>query len=326
MVDVSRDQRGWISHVTTAHHGQLAADLFIDCTGFRGLLINKTLGEPFESFQDVLPNNRAVALQVPRADVREINPYTTATAMDAGWIWTIPLFRRNGTGYVYSDEFCAPEQAEKTLRDFAAPGRDDLVANHIRMRIGRHRNSWVKNCVAIGLSSAFVEPLESTGIFFIQHGIEQLVKHFPDERWNPQLAASYNERIAHAVDGVKEFLVLHYRSAVRNDTPYWKEAKVRKVPDGLQGRLEVSRAHLLDEETIYPRYHGFEAYSWNAIQLGLGGELPAPRPALAHIDPANAKREFARLKTDSRRITMSLPACYDYLAAITDRAADQQAA
>jgi tryptophan halogenase len=326
VLEVARDQRGWISHVTTRHHGQLAADLFIDCTGFRGLLINKTLGEQFESFQDVLPNNRAVALQVPREDARQMNPYTTATAMGAGWIWTIPLFRRNGTGYVYSDEFCTPEQAEKTLRDFAAPGRDDLAANHIRMRIGRNRNSWVKNCVAIGLSSAFVEPLESTGIFFIQHGIEQLVKHFPDERWDPQLTASYNERIAHAVDGVKEFLVLHYRSAARDDTPYWKAAKVRRIPDGLQGRLAVSRSHLLDEETIYPRYHGFEAYSWNAIQLGLGGQPPTPRPALAHIDPANAKREFARLAAEARQVVRSLPSCYDYLAAITDPAANRHAA
>ena len=326
VVEVARDQRGWISHVTTLRHGQLAADLFIDCTGFRGLLINKTLGEQFESFQDVLPNNRAVALQVPREDAREMSPYTTATAMGAGWIWTIPLFRRNGTGYVYSDEFCTPEQAEKTLRDFAAPGRDDLAANHIRMRIGRNRNSWVKNCVAIGLSSAFVEPLESTGIFFIQHGIEQLVKHFPDERWDPQLTASYNRRIAHAVDGVKEFLVLHYRAAARNDTPYWKAAKVREIPDGLQERLAVSRSHLLDEETIYPRYHGFEAYSWNAIQLGLGSESPVPRPALAHIDPANAKREFTHLAAEARKTVRSLPSCYDYLAAITDPAEDRHAA
>jgi tryptophan halogenase len=144
------------------------------------MLINQTLEEPFEDFYDVLPNNRAVALRVPRDDGRRIAPYTTATAMNAGWIWTIPLYQRDGTGYVYSDAFCSPDEAERTLREFAAPGRDDLEANHIQMRIGRNRRSWVGNCVAIGLSSAFVEPLESTGIFFIQHGIEQLVKHFPD--------------------------------------------------------------------------------------------------------------------------------------------------
>src|SRR6266536_4952903 len=181
VVDIGHSEAGWITHVQTQQHGRIEGDLFIDCTGFRGLLINQALGEPFQSFQDVLPNNRAVALRVPRDGKRlGMSPYTTATAMDAGWIWTIPLYGRDGTGYVYSDEFCSPEQAEATLREFAAHGQDDLVANHVRMRIGRNNRSWVKNCVAIGLSSAFVEPLESTGIFFIQHGIEQLVKHFPD--------------------------------------------------------------------------------------------------------------------------------------------------
>ncbi|MCT9008500.1 tryptophan halogenase family protein [Streptomyces rhizosphaerihabitans] len=316
VVEVGQDERGWLSHVTTKEHGRIEGDLFVDCTGFRGLLINKTLDETFESFQDVLPNNRAVALRVPREEATEMNPYTTATAMEAGWIWTIPLFRRNGNGYVYSDEYITPDEAEQTLRNFAAPGRDDLEANHIRMRIGRNQRSWVKNCVAIGLSSAFVEPLESTGIFFIQHGIEQLVKHFPDKRWDPRLAADYNDRVAHVVDGVKEFLVLHYAAAARDDTPYWKEAKVRAMPEGLKERLASARSHLLDEESIYPRYHGFESYSWNAMLMGLGSEPERPRPALAHIDPVGAEREFARLKTEADQMVAALPSCYDYLASL----------
>ncbi|MFD9815595.1 tryptophan halogenase family protein [Streptomyces sp. NPDC059080] len=318
VVDVGRDERGWLSHVTTREHGELAGDLFIDCTGFRGLLINQTMEEPFESFQDVLPNNRAVALRVPQPDqaTTGMRPYTTATAREAGWIWTIPLFGRNGNGYVYSDEFCTPEEAERTLREFAAPGQDDLEANHIRMRIGRNRRSWVKNCVAIGLSSAFVEPLESTGIFFIQHGIEQLVKHFPDERWDQMLARSYNDRVAHVLDGVKEFLVLHYRAAQRDDTPYWKEAKVRPLPDALAARLETGASHLLDEEAVYPYYHGFEQYSWITMMLGLGHEPARPRPTLAHIDPAGARAEWAKLKADAERQVATLPSCYEYLASI----------
>ena len=136
--------------------------------------------------------DRAVALRVP-VDMRSegIAPYTTATAMDSGWIWTIPLYGRNGVGYVYASDFCSPDEAERTVRSFVGPAADDLDANHIRMRVGRNRRSWVNNCVAIGLSSAFVEPLESTGIFFIQHGIEQLVRYFPDERWEPWLADEY---------------------------------------------------------------------------------------------------------------------------------------
>lgn len=316
VVDIGQDERGWINRVTTQEHGDLVGDLYIDCTGFRGMLINNVLREPFDSFLDVLPNNRAVALRVPRDEATDIQPYTTATAMDAGWIWTIPLFRRNGNGYVYSDQFCSPEEAERTLRDFVAPGRDDLEANHIGMRIGRNRNSWVKNCVAIGLSSAFVEPLESTGIFFIQHGIEQLVKHFPDENWDPTLIEQYNTRVGRVVDGVKEFLVLHYRAAQRDDTPYWKEAKVRQIPDGLAERLEVAKSHLLDEGSIYPYYHGFEAYSWIAMTLGLGTEPARPRPALAHVDPTAARQEFERLRAEGKQMVAALPSAYEYLASI----------
>jgi tryptophan halogenase len=317
VVDVARDDRGWISHLTTRNHGQIAGDLFIDCSGFRGLLINKTLGERFDSFQDVLPNNRAVALRVPRdIESRGMRPYTTATAMEAGWIWTIPLYGRDGTGYVYSDQFCTPEEAERTLRDFAAPGRDDLEANHITMRIGRNQRSWVNNCVAIGLSSAFVEPLESTGIFFIQHGIEQLVKHFPDDRWDPAMRDGYNARVAHVVDGVKEFLTLHYRAARRDDTPYWKEAKVRPIPDGLAERLTIASSRILDDQTIYPYYHGFETYSWITMLLGLGFKPAAPRPALAHIDPAAARAELAAVRADAERLVARLPSCYEYLTSI----------
>jgi flavin-dependent dehydrogenase len=318
VVHVAQDERGWITHVTTREHGDLSGDLFIDCTGFRGLLISQALAEPFLSFQDVLPNNRAVALRVPkpRQAAEGIAPYTTATAAEAGWIWTIPLFGRIGTGYVYSDEFCDPEHAERTLRNFLGPGQEDQPANHIRMRIGRHRRSWVNNCVAIGLSSAFVEPLESTGIFFIQHGIEQLVKNFPDERWEAHLSREYNTRVDAVLDGVKEFLVLHYAAAPRTDTPYWKATKTRALPDGLAERLQVARHRLLDEHSIYPHYHGFEKYSWIAMTLGLGHEPGAPRPSLAHIDPARARAAFTAVRADAEHLVATQPSCYDYLASV----------
>jgi glycine/D-amino acid oxidase-like deaminating enzyme len=316
VVRVVQDERGWLSHVTTEANGDLHGDLFIDCTGFRGMLINQTLGGEFESFTDVLPNNRAVALRPPRADVTEMNPYTTATAMNAGWMWTIPLFHRNGNGYVYSDEFITPEEAERELRAAVAPGQDDLEANHIRMRIGRNKDVWIRNCVAIGLSAAFVEPLESTGIFFIQNAIEQLVKHFPGRDFDPGLIRDYNTRMARTVDGVKEFLVLHYKSAQREDTPYWKEAKTRTMPDSLAARLELAESHLLDEATIYPYYHGFETYSWNTMNLGLGRIPAAPRPTLRHLDPTGARAEFAKLRAEAERLVATLPSCYEYLATL----------
>ncbi|MGH3758122.1 tryptophan halogenase family protein [Actinophytocola sp.] len=314
VVEVNQDDRGWISQVGTKNHGSIGADLFVDCTGFRGRLINKTLDEQFISFTDVLPNNRAVALRVPKdPETSEVAPYTTATAMDAGWIWTIPLFGRDGTGYVYADDFCTPEEAEQTLRAFAAPGQDDLPANHIRMRIGRSSRSWVKNCVAIGLSSGFVEPLESTGIFFIQQGIEELVKHFPGTDWDAEVRRSYNRKVARAIDGVKEFLVLHYRAAQRDDTPYWKAAKTRPIPDGLEDVLRDADRLLLDEDTAYPYYHGFESYSWNTMLLGLGAGPRRARAALGGMDHGPAAGEFEALRRDAKQFIADLPRCIDYL-------------
>ncbi|MBO4206019.1 tryptophan halogenase family protein [Micromonospora echinofusca] len=318
VVDVKQDERGWISHLVTAEHGELAGDLYIDCTGFRGMLINQVLGEPFESYQQYLPNDRAVALRVAADPERDgIRPYTTATAMESGWIWTIPLFHRNGTGYVYAEDFCSAEEAERTIRRFVGPAADDVEANHIRMRVGRNRNSWVHNCVAIGLSSGFVEPLESTGIFFIHHGIEQLVKHFPDESWDPTLIRAYNRTINRCLDGVRDFLVVHYRCAARADTPYWKATKERPVPDGVAERLEVWSTRLPDETSVYPYYHGFEPYSYNVMLLGLGGHLPrAPKAALSFLDEAAARRQLAAVARQSRELVASLPSQYDYLASM----------
>lgn len=309
------DERGWISHLRTRNNGEIRADLYVDCTGFGGMLINKLLEEPFESYEGYLPNDRAVALRVPADQERDgIRPYTTATAMDADWIWTIPLFHRNGMGYVYSSEYCEPDEAERTLREFAGPAAQDLETNHIRMRVGRNRNSWVRNCVAIGLSSGFVEPLESTGIFFIQHGVEQLVKHFPAESFDENLTESYNRRVARCMDGVREFLFLHYYAAARDDNRYWRDAKRRAVPEGLEERLEEWRTRLPDAETIWPHYHGFEPYSYAAMLLGLGWVRTAPRQVLSALDATNAEREFRALRAEATELTNRLPGHYEYIA------------
>ncbi|MFD3336888.1 tryptophan halogenase family protein [Streptomyces sp. NPDC058700] len=310
---VELDERGWISSVRTAEHGDVTGDMYIDCTGFRGVLLNQALEEPFISFQDTLPNDSAVALQVPMdMERRGIRPCTTATAQDAGWIWTIPLTGRVGTGYVYAKDYLSPEDAERTLREFVGPAAADVEANHIRMRIGRSRNSWVKNCVAIGLSSGFVEPLESTGIFFIHHAIEQLAKNFPGEDWNPAHRDLYNNAVSHVMDGVREFLVLHYVAAKRTDTPYWRDAKTRAIPDSLAERIERWKVQLPDSESIYPHYHGLPAYSYMCILLGMGGIDLAPSPALALSDDTAARREFELIREKTERLVEVLPKAYDY--------------
>ncbi|MEV6971973.1 tryptophan halogenase family protein [Kitasatospora sp. NPDC093806] len=314
--DVQLDERGFISGVRTKEHGDVTGDLFVDCTGFRGLLLNKALEEPFISYQDTLPNDSAVALQVPMdMERRGIRPCTTATAQDAGWIWTIPLMGRVGTGYVYAKDYLSPEEAEATLRKFVGPAADDVQANHIKMRIGRSRNSWSRNCVAIGLASGFVEPLESTGIFFIHHAIEQLVKNFPGEDWNPTHRDLYNSAIANVMDGVREFLVLHYVGAKRADNQYWRDTKTRQIPDSLAERIEQWKTQLPDSETVFPRYHGLPPYSYMCILLGTGGIELKPSPALALSDPSAAEREFRLIREKTDRLAQVLPKAYDYFAA-----------
>lgn len=313
VTDVAVDERGNITGVATAKSGVLTGDLFIDCTGFRGLLLNKALKEPFISFQDTLPNDSAVALQVPQ-DMKRlgITPYTSATAQTAGWIWTIPLYGRIGTGYVYSSDYCTPDEAERTLREFVGPSSSEATANHIKMRIGRSRRSWVNNCVGIGLTSGFVEPLESTGIFFIHHAAEQLVKHFPGPGWDPVRRELYNSAVANVMDGVREFLIIHYKAAARNDTEYWKDAKVRAIPTALAERIDTWRLQLPDTETIFPYYHGIPPHSYICILLGMGGIDLNPSPALRLADEAAARKEFEEIRSSAGSLVASLPTQYEY--------------
>lgn len=315
ITDVRVDERGWIQHLTTRAHGDIPGDLFVDCTGFRGLLINGALAEPFISYQDTLPNDSAVALQVPLDMERfGIRPCTTATAQDAGWIWTIPLWGRIGTGYVYARDYLEPEQAERTLREFVGPAAAEVPANHIRMRIGRTRNSWVNNCVAVGLSSGFVEPLESTGIFFIHHAIEQLVKFFPGPDWDPRLRELHNSAVNNVMDGVREFLVLHYFAAARTDNQYWRDTKTRRIPDALGERIERWTAKLPDSETTFPYYHGLPPYSYNCILLGMGGIPVRPAPSLRYLDDSAARRQFQSVADTAQTLIQRLPTQYEYFA------------
>ncbi|GAA3570843.1 tryptophan 7-halogenase [Amycolatopsis ultiminotia] len=312
---VRLDERGWIDHVVTKEHGQIHGDLFVDCTGFRGVLLNQALDVPFVSYQDTLPNDSAVALQVPLdTEKAGFRPCTTATAQKAGWIWTIPLIGRIGTGYVYAKDYCEPEEAERTLREFAGPRAAEVEANHIRMRIGRSEQSWKNNCVAVGLSSGFVEPLESTGIFLIHHAIEQLVKHFPAADWHPRLRERYNSAVANVMDGVREFLVVHYKGAARDDTRYWKDTKTRAMPDALAERIERWQVQLPDSENVFPYYHGLPPYSYMCVLLGTGGIPLRPSPALNISDETAARKEFAAIRDKAKFLVDTLPSQYEYLA------------
>ncbi len=315
VIDVKLTTEGSIDCVHTKGNRSITGDLFVDCTGFRGLLINKALSEPFISFSESLLCDSAIAMQVPTNIKKDgINPYTKATALSSGWVWEIPLYGRNGAGYVYSSAFISKEDAEQEFRQHLGPVCQHQQASHIKMRIGRNRNSWVKNCVAIGLSSGFVEPLESTGIFFIQHGIEELVSHFPSNSLNEELIKSYNQAIAKCIDGVRDFLILHYHASDRTDTPFWKATKHDiQLPDELSQRFKLWKKRLPNKKNINPYFHGFETYSYSVMMLGLNHVPENSLPIMEYMDDHKATAQFRSIKEKTELLNSTLPSQYEYL-------------
>ena len=202
-------------------NNKFKADLFIDCTGFRSLLLGKTLKEPFESLENLLPNNSAWATKVPYKDKRkELVTYTNCTAYNNGWIWSIPLWSRLGKGYVYSNKFISDEDALKEFQQYL--GTEELEFKKIPIRTGLHKRLWVKNVCAIGLSAGFIEPLESNGLFSVHEFLHNLVRTLQRKdvsQWDKDVFTSVCKNL---FNNFKEFVALHYDLSHRKDTPYWK--------------------------------------------------------------------------------------------------------
>ncbi len=307
------DDRGWVRSVTTRDGQRLAADLFLDCTGFKGLLINQTLNEPFVSHARYLINDRAVAAQAPRPpSERKLRPYTTAKALSAGWMWTIPLFHRNGCGYVYSSRFATPDQAEEELRRQLGPAASDLEMNHIDIRVGACRNLWVKNCVAVGLAGAFIEPLESTSILLTEYQLAKLVALFPDRTFSEATIARYNASVLEMFEQIRDFVALHFCTTRRDDTPYWRAIRHEvEVPASLRALLEDYRRGLLPDET--ERVYIFRGNSITSVLTGMGVLPERSSPILDHLDPRPAERHFARVRAQTERLLATLPDHGDYI-------------
>lgn len=245
--------QGLVKTINTDSHGvsdlvlddgsTITADLYIDCTGFKSLLLGGALEEPFTSYSDMLPNNRAWATKVPYIDKeKELEPYTNCTAINNGWVWNIPCWERIGTGYVYSDKFISKEDALQEFKEHLKTGMtienseritDDLEFKDIEMRIGIHERTWVKNVVAIGLSAGFIEPLESNGLLTIHEFLMKLVKFLRRENVNKFDHDVYNRGIRFFFDNFAEFVALHYALSCRDDTPYWKEISERTFKKNL---------------------------------------------------------------------------------------------
>ena len=262
---------GAIASVSTREGETLAADLFVDCSGFAGLLIDKTLHTPYVSFSSNLFNDAAVALPTPIDGA--IPSETVSTALKHGWAWKIPLTSRFGNGYVYSSGFCTADEAESELRQHLGLMDADVSARHLKMKIGRVTRHWNRNCLAVGLSQGFIEPLEATALLFIQQTATTFVEYLERGDLSEHAHESFNERVNAHFEGTRDYIVTHYKTNTRQDTEYW--------------RANAANMSLSDElQKLYARWmsgkgiagpvgqqllgRGYPVFSWYAIMAGMG--------------------------------------------------------
>ena len=297
---VNLDERGLVKSLTLRRQGEHAIDLVIDCTGFRGSILQQALGEPFESYGDHLLNDRAAVVQIPLEDPRVIAPTTRATGFSAGWNFQIPLTTRIGTGYVFSSQFISDEKAIDELLAYYGDQAKDCEPRIIPMRTGRVRNSWVKNCVALGLAGGFIEPLEATAIFMSDLGARWLHHYLPTQDFEPELAAAFNRQARRVFEEVRDLVQLHYHLNNRQDTEYWRAAREgMKLSDRLRENLKVWRhttPEALDLDSSF--LFGSEVYTMLLIAKGfykdirLARALSLDRAAYARYR-ANARNALA---------------------------------
>jgi hypothetical protein len=327
LTEVLFDERGYIRALRTKSGKVLEGDLFIDCSGFRSLLMNEALEEPFIDMNDYLLCDSAVATAINEdGEVHGVEPYTSAIAMKAGWTWKIPMAKRFGTGYVYSSQFASQDEATEEFCRLWNLDPSEAKLNQIRFRVGRNRRAWVRNCVGIGLASCFVEPLESTGIYFIYAALYQLVKHFPDKGFDQILLDRFNREVETMFDDTRDFIQAHYYFSPRVDTPFWEQSKHLRVADQLTEKVAMYRAGIAinlpatDEDTYY---HNFEAEFRNfwsnsnyyCIFAGLGLLPDHPLPALAHQPESvhGAEAIFEQVKMRQQELLDTLPANHEFL-------------
>ena len=263
IVDVARrGDDGFVEAVVMESGERIEGELFIDCSGFRGLLIEQTLKAGYEDWSQWLPCDRAMV--APSESAGPLTPYTRVTARAAGWQWRIPTQHRVGNGYVYSSRHISDDEATATLlANLDAPPLAE--PRPLRFTPGRRRKFWDKNVVAVGLAGGFMEPLESTSIYLAQSGIQRLLGLFPNRDFDPMLADRFNRESAFEHERVRDFLALHYNATERADTPFWDHCRTMDIPDSLRGTVELFRM-----DGRYFRYAEdfFALPSWVQVMLG----------------------------------------------------------
>ena len=263
IVDTTLDgESGFIDSLTLDGGAVIEGDLFIDCSGFRGLLIEQALKTGYDDWTHWLPANSAIA--VPCESVEPLTPYTQSTARKAGWQWRIPLQHRIGNGHVYSNEYMSDDEATGILMDnLDAPALAE--PRQLRFTTGRRKKFWNRNCVALGLASGFLEPLESTSIHLVQSHLNRLLHLFPDAGFAPDLVDEYNAQCAYEFERIRDFIILHYHANERTDSQFWIDRREMDVPDELRHKIELFR----QTGTIYEDAEDlFKKSSWLQVMVG----------------------------------------------------------
>jgi tryptophan 6-halogenase len=287
------NEQGAIASLATREGPPIEGDLFVDCTGFAGLLITQALKTPFVSFAENLFNDAAIAMPTPIGAT--IPSQTVSTAMKHGWAWKIPLTQRFGNGYVYSTQFCTPDEAERELREHLGLLESDTPARHLKMKIGRVTKHWNKNCVAIGLSQGFIEPLEATALLFIQQTAAAFVEFLELGDLGDAAQKRFNARVNEHFEGTRDYIVTHYKTNSRSDTDYWRaNASNLNLSEPLKQLLSLwmSGEGIATPVRRQTLGKGYPVFSWYSIMAGMG---IFPDPAALHAPDA---RENAYRLTD----------------------------
>ena len=316
----TRSDNGYVDAVLMENGARIEGDLFVDCSGFRGLLIEQALHTGYEDWSRWLPCNSAQA--VPCASVAPLLPYTRATARKAGWQWRIPLQHRIGNGHVYCNSFTTDDEARETLLanlDGAALAQP----RQLRFVTGKRRKLWHKNVVAVGLSSGFMEPLESTSIHLIQNTVARLTTFFPFSRFDPADIDEFNRQSDFEFERIRDFLILHYKATERDDSEFWNYCRTMDIPDSLAAKMELFRANgriFRDHSEL------FSEISWAEVFLG---QHVQPRGYHALVDTLPEKRivEFLdNVRTTIARCVQAMPTHAEYVAQQCAFNADEVAA
>lgn len=285
-------ETGFIESLVLESGETVDGDLFVDCSGFKGILIQEALKSGYEDWSKWLPCDRAIA--VPSTGNGRLDPFTRSTAREAGWQWQIPLQHRTGNGHVYSSAFMNADTANRVLME-NLPGKPLDEPRQFKFRTGKRRHLWKKNCIALGLSSGFLEPLESTSIHLIQVGIAQLLAFFPDRNCDPTLANEFNKKFDFEFESIRDFLILHYHVTERDDSDFWKYCTGMTIPDSLSEKIDLFKS---SGGIVRFNTELFDIPSWLQVMWGQGLRPKGYHPMANAVKAGDLERYITNISRE----------------------------